>query len=316
MNSFWMPKKQPLYAPMLSSFGGGSARGFNPGGGGGFAGFGVEFDGWTGDLIDINFNVAPIYDPSNPTYSWDGLDGFLSHELGYAYGAYPSPKSFVFSNAGSPYSGNPGFYATGTSTALHNLPTTPEGDRGTTLAYTGNGSPVLIQGSNSGGGFDVHIRNNAQIGKFSYLKSGSISITTDITSLGWDGEHLIVMPRTSSSILAYTLPNSTSDSFSGLTPTWTWPLGSASTGGGYGGAYLGKDASGYRYCITQEPNKDIYRWKLSPTSGSLSGVNIGTIPVTTHGQPHGGYSFMVDHKNRKLIQGAHNNTGHFSVWQE
>lgn len=32
MNSFWMPKKQPLYAPMLSSFGGGSARGFNPGG--------------------------------------------------------------------------------------------------------------------------------------------------------------------------------------------------------------------------------------------------------------------------------------------
>lgn len=32
MNSFWMPKKQPLYAPMLSTFGGGSARGFNPGG--------------------------------------------------------------------------------------------------------------------------------------------------------------------------------------------------------------------------------------------------------------------------------------------
>ena len=35
MNSFWMPKKQPLYAPMLATFGGGSARGFNPGGGGG-----------------------------------------------------------------------------------------------------------------------------------------------------------------------------------------------------------------------------------------------------------------------------------------
>ena len=34
MNSFWMPKKQPLYAPMLATFGGGSARGFNPGGGG------------------------------------------------------------------------------------------------------------------------------------------------------------------------------------------------------------------------------------------------------------------------------------------
>ena len=34
MSSFWMSKKQPLYAPMLSTFGGGSARGFNPGGGG------------------------------------------------------------------------------------------------------------------------------------------------------------------------------------------------------------------------------------------------------------------------------------------
>jgi hypothetical protein len=32
--SLWMPRKKPLYAPMLSSFGGGSVRGFNPGGGG------------------------------------------------------------------------------------------------------------------------------------------------------------------------------------------------------------------------------------------------------------------------------------------
>ena len=31
MQSFWMPKKQPLYAPMLSTFGGGSARGFGAG---------------------------------------------------------------------------------------------------------------------------------------------------------------------------------------------------------------------------------------------------------------------------------------------
>jgi hypothetical protein len=47
MSSFWMPKKQPLYAPMLSTFGGGSARGFNPGGGGG------DFDSWS-----INFPNA------------------------------------------------------------------------------------------------------------------------------------------------------------------------------------------------------------------------------------------------------------------
>lgn len=35
MSSFWMPKKQPLYAPMLSTLGGGSARGFGHGVGGG-----------------------------------------------------------------------------------------------------------------------------------------------------------------------------------------------------------------------------------------------------------------------------------------
>lgn len=33
--TLWMPKKRPLYAPMLSSFGGGSARGFGKGLGGG-----------------------------------------------------------------------------------------------------------------------------------------------------------------------------------------------------------------------------------------------------------------------------------------
>lgn len=38
----WYPKKkQILYAPMLSSFGGGSSRGFNPGGGGGGSGMAV-----------------------------------------------------------------------------------------------------------------------------------------------------------------------------------------------------------------------------------------------------------------------------------
>lgn len=31
--TLWMPRKKPLYAPMLSTFGGGSARGFNPAGG-------------------------------------------------------------------------------------------------------------------------------------------------------------------------------------------------------------------------------------------------------------------------------------------
>lgn len=59
MNSFWMPKKQPLYAPMLSTFGGGSARGFNPGGGGG-ANFSTQsiFDGNYSSFTKLTGSIA------------------------------------------------------------------------------------------------------------------------------------------------------------------------------------------------------------------------------------------------------------------
>lgn len=58
MSSFWMSKKQPLYAPMLSTFGGGSARGFNPGGGGG--GGLLEFDKY-GELPDAPTTFTKIW---------------------------------------------------------------------------------------------------------------------------------------------------------------------------------------------------------------------------------------------------------------
>jgi hypothetical protein len=60
MNSFWMPKKQPLYAPMLSTFGGGSARGFNPGGGGGGMSFTSKsiFDGNYSSYIKLSGATA------------------------------------------------------------------------------------------------------------------------------------------------------------------------------------------------------------------------------------------------------------------
>jgi len=55
--SFWLSKKTPLYAPMLSTLGGGSARGFNPGGGGGPI---------TIDDITVTFDTAASF-PSNIT---------------------------------------------------------------------------------------------------------------------------------------------------------------------------------------------------------------------------------------------------------
>jgi hypothetical protein len=64
-------KPQILYAPMLSSFGGGSARGFNPGGGGG----GVDFTSFTftdaktyGRLGPTLSQALSVYDTA--TYTW------------------------------------------------------------------------------------------------------------------------------------------------------------------------------------------------------------------------------------------------------
>lgn len=49
-NSLWLPHTQICYAPFISSFGGGSVRGFNPGGGGaGGNNFALTFNGYVVD---------------------------------------------------------------------------------------------------------------------------------------------------------------------------------------------------------------------------------------------------------------------------
>lgn len=86
MSSFWMPKKQPLYAPMLATLGGGSARGFNPGGGGGPL------------YLDMTLRAQPAsstttyYGTTNMTTVYNGFD-FGSSDAGY----FSSPSSFASS---------------------------------------------------------------------------------------------------------------------------------------------------------------------------------------------------------------------------
>ena len=319
--SFIVPKKpQILYAPMLSSFGGGSARGFNPGvvdDGGPY--FGPEYDGWTGDRIEIDFSNASINDTS--TSAWASLDGFLSSELGYFYGAYTSPFSYVYTNAGSSYSGAANFYGSTSKTAIPNAPS-GQADRGITVAYTGNKSPLLIGGAGGGSaGIDVFERDNSVIGKFDYLKSGTIDSTDDNTSLNWDGEHLLVFSRETSYLRAYTLPSSKSASFYGLTNTYQWdiPAGTVPNtfGSGYGGAYLGMDSSGYRWIVSQTTDRSAHVWKLDPIEDGTFVCNlVQAVTPTTSNPEFGGYSFAVDFANRTLLQGAHNNSGKWSVWQE
>jgi hypothetical protein len=96
--SFIVPKKpQILYAPMLSSFGGGSARGFNPGGGGG--GADPFYDGSTSFTFINNSGESTTYKNStlsvlnsmsayssagfyNDTSKFDVVGGFQKLVLG------------------------------------------------------------------------------------------------------------------------------------------------------------------------------------------------------------------------------------------
>ena len=55
--TIWMPRKKPLYAPMLATFGGGSANGFRGSSGGGGLTLAEHYaDGTSAGLQDVNFN--------------------------------------------------------------------------------------------------------------------------------------------------------------------------------------------------------------------------------------------------------------------
>lgn len=81
MSSFWMPKKQPLYAPMLSSFGGGSARGMGRGigggGGGGYSGFTTHTFTNAGALGRFGPSQSQL-DAAYGSSSWYSTDTFRS----------------------------------------------------------------------------------------------------------------------------------------------------------------------------------------------------------------------------------------------
>jgi hypothetical protein len=317
--SLIIPKTQILYAPMLGSLGGGSVRGFGRGVGSvDYGYFGPEYDGWAGDRIDINFSNGTVDDDASTNFSWSGLDGFLSSELGYFYSGYSRPQSFVHTRAGVSYTGLPNFYSTGTVDNIHGS-TSDHGDRGVTVGYTADKSPVLITGSssvNATGNIAAFTRDNSRSGKFTFLRTGTLDITTDLTALDWDGTYLLAFSRTTQSIRAYTLPSDTAQSFD-LTYTYEWNISTGDLGDGYGGAYLGQDADGYRYVVSQDGNRDVFRWRLDPIgSGTLNATNLGIIVATSTDPVYGQYTLAVDHLNRTLLQGAHNIDGRFSVWQE
>lgn len=90
MQSFWMPKKQPLYAPMLSTFGGGSIRGFRGSGGGGSG------------TLDITLASAP----RTSSNWWQGSNLIANHYSAFTFGAtdsghFSSSSQFSLPNSNS-----------------------------------------------------------------------------------------------------------------------------------------------------------------------------------------------------------------------
>jgi hypothetical protein len=78
-----LPKKQILYAPMLSTFGGGSLRGFNPGGGGASGGDNENYDfdinnstGWTTEAP----TMITVTEPTDRTWIGSTVGGYGSSE--------------------------------------------------------------------------------------------------------------------------------------------------------------------------------------------------------------------------------------------
>jgi hypothetical protein len=110
--SFLVPKKpQILYAPMLSSFGGGSARGFNPGGSG--AGL-FDFTSHTFTNATAAGAAGPTLTNLRTAYSsttWASDSSFLTLDTSYNAQVFTIPASGTYridvrGAAGGPISGN------------------------------------------------------------------------------------------------------------------------------------------------------------------------------------------------------------------
>jgi hypothetical protein len=109
--SFLVPKKpQILYAPMLASFGGGSARGFNPGGGGGGL---FDFTSHTFTNAGAGGTLGPTLSDLTSEYSsttWASDSSFFTLDTNYNAQKFTIPQNGTYriqvrGAAGGPISG-------------------------------------------------------------------------------------------------------------------------------------------------------------------------------------------------------------------
>ena len=311
--------KQRLFAPMLASFGGGSARGFNPGGpdsGSGYY-FGAEYSGWTGS--DIIFNNA-TYDEYNGsgTTTYDSLDTFIDNANNRIYGGYNTVHYLSWTNGGSTYASNASFYSVNPSTDLSDLSgfaTSGMGSegRGVTVAYLSDASrtAVLVVGhSNSAtgkGAYFYRMSDGAYLGKADFTNSSGTASNADDAGLCWDGEYLLRINRSDSAIYAYEMPSSSSISGS-LSLIYQWTTPSAVQ---YGMVFCGYNSNGQRRVIysdnayTSGCREVLLDVPTAPNQYSLGHTVVGSTGKYDLGATN--YSLALDYKNTRLIVGGYSN---------
>lgn len=308
--------KERLFAPMLSTFGGGSARGFNPGGvdiEGNY--FGSEYQNWDGTEIVFNASGYDEFSGADTT-TWQSLDTFIDNSSNLIYTGYDEVCTLDWSNGSSTYTGNANFYSVdGTDqTALSGAATSgiSSNGRGLTVAYLSDSSrtAVLVVSHTSGnagnGAYFYSLSDGSYLGNADFTNSSGTQNNSDDAGLCFDGQYLLRMNRSDSNIYAYEMPTSSSISGS-LSLIYQWSTPSAIQ---YGMVFCGYDSSEKRRVIyadnasSSSCREVLLDAPTAPNQYSLGHTNVGSSGRYDLGETN--YSLALDYKNSKLIVGGYN----------
>jgi hypothetical protein len=280
--------------------------------------FGDEYDGWNGSRILIDSTTLESNSTVNST--WVSLSGHISHNLQGFFGFYDGPHYYLWPNAGSTYSTAGAYYVTTTKTTFSPTSAATNGaDRGTTIAYLSDAdrSCVLIGGKSNNGTLSVYPRDTSSAVKFGTgaVYAGTVPSPYHASDIfvAWDGFNLLVTGQAKTTFSSFAIPTTLSGFTTLPAPNVTWTLNSGTTSGGYGIAYLGMDDAGNRY-VADSQALTMYIYRLNATTGTTGTAD--RISEDSVSQTYGGYSIAADYKNRKLLVGAHNNGGRWSVFGE
>lgn len=137
--TIWMPKKKPLYAPMLATFGGGSIQGFKSGGGSSGLTLAEHYaDGTSAGLQTVNFNNTDYYLNYATHASKGWVEIMFLANIGYGHHLRDDQGNyFNFNNTGNPLF----FQQIGSEYFLVSENTTLGG---TALDYTADFAQIMI----------------------------------------------------------------------------------------------------------------------------------------------------------------------------